>query len=259
LFRARKIKKEGMMEIGIVQLDMAWEDPDRNRKRIGEILHSRFGIKQLDWLIFPEMTLSGFSMDRAKTTLRDDDLRFFRSIAKEYSLNLTFGGVIGGYNLSITIDAGGKTISEYSKIHLFSFSDEDKHYTPGNLNSPFNVKGFRVNPYVCYDLRFPYIFWRNAAETDLYVVIASWPASRIAHWRALLQARSIENQAYVVGVNRTGTDPNVDYNGNSLVFDPLGMLLIDCGDAEGLFSCSIDIGNVMETRRHFPFQADRRE
>jgi omega-amidase len=247
------------MEIGILQYDMSWEDPDTNRKRISEILHPHLGRKPLDWLIFPEMTLSGFSMNCEKTTLRDNDIQFFRAIAEDHSIYLTFGGVIGGCNRSITIDAKGDIISEYAKIHLFSFAGEDRYYTSGKIQCPFKIGAFKVTPFVCYDLRFPYLFWSRAAETDVYVVIASWPASRITHWTSLLHARSIENQAYVVGVNRIGTDPNAEYSGNSLVFDPQGIILLDCGDTEGLFNCTIDIGNVMETRRKFPFQADRKE
>lgn len=247
------------MEFGIVQFDMSWEDRDENRKRIKTILYSQLGRKRLDWLIFPEMTLSGFSMNSKQTVLRDDDIQYFRAIAKDHSMYVTFGGVTGGCNCSITIDSRGDIISEFAKIHLFSFAGEDRYYKPGKMQCPFNIDGFKVTPFVCYDLRFPYIFWSRATKTDIYVVIASWPASRISHWRTLLQARSIENQAYVVGVNRVGTDPNTCYNGNSLVFDPLGNILLDCGDAEGLFTCLIDIDCVEKTREKFPFQADRQE
>ena len=117
-----------------------------------------------------------------------------------------------------------------------------------------------IAPIICFDLRFPYLFWNQASQTDLFVVVSSWPARRAEHWMRLLQARAIENQAYVVGVNRTGRDPSLEYGGNSMIFDPLGKILLDCQGKEGIFLCPEDITQsfVLKTRSRFPFLKERR-
>jgi predicted amidohydrolase len=159
------------------------------------------------------------------------------------------------------MDPTGKLISSYSKIHLYSFGGEDQKYLPGSKQTKFLIDNMSIVPAVCFDLRFPYLFWNTAAEADLYVVIASWSARRSEHWMRLLQARAIENQSYVVGVNRTGRDPILEYSGNSMIFDPLGKVVLDCTDREGVFVAQADVARdlVLKTRTRFPFLKDRRK
>lgn len=248
------------MKIAICQLDMAWEDKAATKQRISSLMSDASPSDRIDWVVFPEMTLSGFSMNQAKATLDDSDLAFFADLARGHKLCVSFGGVQEGRNNLITMDETGKIVSSYSKIHLYSFGQEDRTYKPGSRQEKFILRGFSVVPAVCFDLRFPYLFWNAAAEADLFVVIASWPARRSEHWMRLLQARAIENQAYVVGVNRTGRDPLLEYSGNSMVFDPLGKTVLDCKEAEGLFVASVDVDQalVAKTRTRFPFIKDRR-
>jgi len=148
--------------------------------------------------------------------------------------------------------------SSYAKIHLFSVGEETKFYTPGSKAAPFALKGCSISPFVCYDLRFPYLFWNQAALTEIFVVIANWPASREEHWRALLRCRAIENQCFVVGVNRVGRDPFHEYGGGSLVVDPWGAIIADAGRSEGITTAIIDPKLVVQTREKFLFSLDRK-
>ena len=122
-----------------------------------------------------------------------------------------------------------------------------------------DVDGLRVSPLVCYDLRFADASWPLAAATDLYVYVASWPAPRRHHWRSLLVARAIENQAYVVGVNRVGSGGGLDYAGDSMAVDPMGEVLVDAGSGEAVVVVDVDPGRVEQVRAELPFLADRRE
>jgi len=238
---------------------MVWDDKSANKDRILSLMDRLSPAPAMDWLIFPEMTLSGFSMNAQRASLDETDIGFFADLARRHRTCISFGGVQQGRNNLVTMDASGKIFSVYSKIHLYSFGGEDKTYQPGSKPERFVVCNMRVVPAVCFDLRFPYLFWNEAPRTDLFVVIASWPARRSEHWMRLLQARAIENQCYVVGVNRTGRDPLLEYSGNSMIFDPLGKTVLDCKDAEGVFVASLDVNAelVAKTRVRFPFLKDR--
>lgn len=239
---------------------MAWEDKAATKQRILSLMSACSPKERIDWVVFPEMTLSGFSMNKEKTSLDASDTAFFADLARRHKTCVSFGGVQDGRNDLVTLDASGKIISTYSKIHLYSFGSEDKTYRPGSRQEKFILNGMSVVPAVCFDLRFPYLFWNTAAEADLYVVIASWPARRAEHWMRLLQARAIENQCYVVGVNRTGRDPMLEYSGNSMIFDPLGKVVLDCKTGEGVFITDTEIIRelIVKTRTRFPFIKDRR-
>lgn len=243
------------MKISLVQLDMCWEDKKATKERIEKLLGSFKG--GTDLLIFPEMTLTGFSMNTAETLSDEADREFFASVARSFSCAVTYGAVENGFNCQITLDKNGERIASYKKIHLFSYADEDRFYSKGEKTVTFNLNGVRITPFVCYDLRFPYLFWDKTADTDIYIVNASWPSSRSLHWQTLLRARAIENQAFVIGVNRVGSDPNVDYSGDSAVYNPIGETVLECGSAEGIFSVEFDAGKTSEVRQFFPFQQDR--
>ena len=150
------------------------------------------------------------------------------------------------------------TTHRYRKIHRFSYGGEDQHYRPGSSFTTVDVDGLRVSLFVCYDLRFADEFWRLALDTDVYLVPANWPAARRRHWQALLRARAIENQAYVVGVNRVGAGGGVAYCGDSRIIDPLGELLVTAGDTETMLVADISAAHVAATRDRFPFLRDRR-
>jgi predicted amidohydrolase len=150
------------------------------------------------------------------------------------------------------------TLTRYTKIHPFSYTGEQEHFAAGDHPVTVDVEGVRVSLFVCYDLRFADEFWAVAAGTDVYIVPANWPAARRHHWRSLLVARAIENQAYVVGVNRVGAGGTLDYAGDSAIVDPLGETLATAARVETVLVADVDPAVVKATRAHYPFMADRR-
>lgn len=151
------------------------------------------------------------------------------------------------------------TVHRYAKRHPFGMAAETDHYRAGDEHLTVDVDGVRVTPTICYDLRFPEQYRATVADTDAYLVVASWPAPRAQHWSSLLVARAIENQAYVVGVNRVGVDGNgLAQAGRSVVVDPLGQELARAGDAATILSADLDTEVVAGVRRDLPFLPDRR-
>ncbi|MBI5743481.1 MAG: hypothetical protein HY952_02920 [Elusimicrobia bacterium] len=248
------------MKIGLCQYDMKWEDKTANKDKIERLLEDCKRASEIDWLIFSEMTLSGFTMNTAVSELDDSDRAFFAGLAAENNINISYGGVEKGYNNLITLDRRGNRINTYSKIHLYAFGGEDKYYKPAAKQEVFGLEGLRVMPAVCFDLRFPYLFWNKALDVDLYVVIAAWPMRRAEQWQTLLRARAVENQAYCIGVDRVGLEGKVEYSGNSVCYDPLGKTVLDCGTAEGIFVSEVPLERelVTKTRGRFPFLGERK-
>lgn len=150
------------------------------------------------------------------------------------------------------------TQHRYRKIHPFTYSGEHEHVRAGTELVTVDVEGCRVSMFVCYDLRFADEFWQLALDTDVYLVPANWPAARREHWMALLRARAIENQAYVVGVNRVGSGGGIDYSGDSRIIDPLGELVVTGSAQETILVADVDPAHVASTRARFPFLPDRR-
>jgi predicted amidohydrolase len=146
----------------------------------------------------------------------------------------------------------------YRKIHPFTYGGEDKHFRAGTEFVTINVDGLRISLFVCYDLRFADEFWKIAADTDVYLVPANWPSSRREHWMALLRARAIENQAYVIGCNRVGTGGALSYSGDSLIVNPLGEILASGNDEPSILFAEISKEEVRAVREKFPFLQDRR-
>jgi omega-amidase len=161
------------------------------------------------------------------------------------------------YNSFVLAGPDG-TQHRYRKIHPFSFGGEEKHFRAGTDLVTVDIEGLRVSLFVCYDLRFADEFWQLAGDSDVYLVPANWPAKRRLAWTALLQARAIENQAYVVGVNRVGEGGGIDYVGDSRIVDPLGELLATASGGESMLLADISADTVRRTRDHFPFLQDRR-
>ena len=160
-------------------------------------------------------------------------------------------------NVLVLAGPGGES-HRYAKLHPFSYAREHERYDAGTEHVVVDVDDVRVALFVCYDLRFADEFWALAERTDLYVVVANWPDPRRHHWRSLLVARAIENQAYVIGVNRVGQGGGLDYVGDSMVVDPLGEVLASAAGREATLVTEIDPAVVTATRQRFPFLADRR-
>ncbi len=256
------------MKIYAYQLDILWENKEENFHKIRR-LTEELKPEKGSLIVLPEMFATGFSMNAAITQEIDEGPTetFMKTLA-----SATECYVVGGLtrtrpqgkptNDALLISPEGNRIGEYSKIHPFSLGKEGEHYGDGRNIPIFELpNGFRICPFICYDLRFPEIF-RIAMQADqpphLFTVIANWPNKRTMHWVRLLEARAIENLAYVVGVNRCGSDPYLDYDGSSMIIDPLGKVMADAGDREGVTTSTLSLDAVEEWRTDFPALEDRR-
>ena len=257
------------MKVVLCQLELAWEDPGANYEKIRQLLAGREGLDG-SLIVLPEMLATGFSMD-VGTVAADEPGRtqgFLAELAEEHRATVLGGfgvacgdggGEIKGRNVAVAVDARGGVIANYTKIHPFSYGGEGEHYQAGDQVATFDWGGLKICPLICYDLRFPEVFRTGASVgAEMFCVIANWPIKRVNHWVTLLQARAIENQAYVIGVNRCGTDPSFTYPGRSLVVDPHGVIIADASDREMALACELDEEVVRRWRREFPALADRR-
>ena len=246
------------------QLDIAWEAKQANFDKVMKLLAAG-NLEKGSLIVLPELFATGFSMEVEKLHELEDGptTRFLTELAREFQSCLV-GGIIKkgpdgrGRNQCLVVSHEGAALARYDKIHPFSLGGETAHYTAGTQISHFNQGGFKAAPFICYDLRFPEIFRAATGQgAELFTVIANWPIKRENHWVTLLQARAIENQAYVIGVNRAGNDPTYVYPGRSLVVDPHGTILVDAGRGEGVISCEIDPQIVRDWRRDFPALRDK--
>ena len=248
------------MKIALVQYSPAWEDKVSNKQKILSMINKVEGV---DLFIFPEMTLTGFTMKSKEMseTIQGDSFRFFSSIAKEKSANI-FAGIIERrnnhiYNTLIHVKPDGNLLKLYRKIHPFSYSSENEHYNAGTKPAYTKIKNWKIGLTICYDLRFPELYRKYGKKrAHLIVNIANWPDTRIEHWRTLLKARAIENQCFVAGVNRVGKDPKLNYIGFSSVFDPMGKELAAVENDEKVIVIELDKNYVNEVREKFPFLDD---
>jgi predicted amidohydrolase len=250
------------MKIYCCQLDIVWEEKHRNFDRVRGLLQAAPPAAG-SLLVLPEMFATGFSMrvSHIREGSDSETISFLQEIAREYRVTV-LGGLVTelagrGRNEAVAVSPEGEVRARYTKIHPFSFGQETQHYSPGKELTIFELNGWLVAPFICYDLRFPEVF-RSAARrgAQLFVVIANWPAAREQHWMTLLQARAIENQAYVAGVNRCGRDPQLAYSGRSLIMDPKGVVLADAGNAESIVHAELSLELLQAWRRDFPALQD---
>jgi predicted amidohydrolase len=253
------------MKVAGIQHDVVWEDRDATLGRLEPQLRAAAGTGAR-LVVLTEMFPTGFSTEPERVAEPEGGptTEFLRTQAAELNVWLTgsvpthpAGGGSRPVNRLLLAGPGGE-LRHYDKIHPFSYSGEHEHYAAGTERVTFDVEGVRVTPFVCYDLRFADEFWAMAERTDCYVVVANWPSSRRAHWQALLVARAIENQAYVVGVNRVGEGGGLHYVGDSRIVDPTGEILAAAACGETILLADVDPVVVAETRKRYPFLADRR-
>ena len=253
----------GCMNVHLVQYDIVWEDKAANYARVTALLE-QCPPAEGSLIVLPEMFSTGFSMRldiTAQQEAREDEV-FLASLARKYH-GCALGGVISpvengmARNESVAFAPDGGLLARYVKIQPFVLGGEAKGHRAGSAVLTFPWQGFIVAPLVCYDLRFPEHF-RSAVKqgANLMVVVASWPVKRYHHWLTLLQARAIENLAYVIGVNRTGSDPNLHYNGRSVVVSPHGHIIADAGEREGVTIADIKVNEVEAWRKQFPALQD---
>lgn len=251
------------MKIGLFQYSPEWEDKEANKKKILEILIQ--AKSSFDLIVFPEMTLTGFSK---KTSLAEPfdvnespTLKFFTKIAKDSKTSIIAGFIEQEnekvFNTLFFVNSSGEIVGKYRKIHLFSFAKEDKFYSAGNKPVIVDNQNLKIGLSICYDLRFPELFRVYAkSKVDLIINIANWPVTRVDHYVHLLKSRAIENQCFVIGVNRVGYGGKEFYDGRSSVFDPMGNEIVCVKDEEKLIEAEIDLTQIENVREKFPFLDD---
>jgi len=252
------------VNVTALQHDIAWEDKPSNFAKVRRLLTEAKPCKD-SLVVLPEMFATGFSMN-ADTIAEDyggSTEQFLAGLARGFGVCLIAGAAMRGRdgqprNKALVFSPAGELLAFYAKMQPFTPGGEPEHYRAGRKPVVFGWAGCTVSPFICYDLRFPEVFRAAVAahRPELFVVIANWPEKRIKHWMTLLQARAVENQAYVVGVNRLGSDPFYAYGGRSLIIDPQGEILADAGGREGCVRAQLDLAALRKYRRGLPFLDD---
>jgi omega-amidase len=253
----------------LIQTELFWEDPEANLSMFQKKIDALDAQGQI--IVLPEMFTTGFSMNPEELAQSMDKsaVEWMKKTAMKKKCVITGSLMIKEtvedkthyYNRLIWMQPNG-VFGFYDKRHLFSLAGENKYYTGGEKRIIFSVNGWKILPMICYDLRFP--VWSRqqftasgVPEYDVLLYVANWPEKRIHAWRSLLTARAIENQCYVVAVNRTGTDgKGIMHNGQSMVIDPLGQILFDGKDSESITSVKLDRSTLISVRESFPFLQD---
>ena len=246
------------LAVSLVQCELAWENPEQNRQQISALLENLQ--TPSDLIVLPEMFTTGFSMEAVKNAEPPGGPTesWMRELAKKRQCALT-GSLAVRVGDSVFNRLFFVTPSEtwhYDKRHLFRMAGEHKRYQGGEQRVIVRWCGWRINLQVCYDLRFP-VFSRNCDDYDLLLYVANWPAKRSNHWRQLLIARAIENQACVVGVNRVGDDANgIAYSGDSLAIAGDGKIITDMGNKRSVAQIELDMDQLKQYRDKFPCHLD---
>lgn len=248
------------LTVTVIQSDLAWENREKNVSRF-EARLAALG-QDCDLIVLPEMFTSGFTMNAAANAEPHNGptVAWMREMAARTKADLTGSLIIkdGGrfYNRLYWVKPDGNT-AWYDKRHLFRMADEHSVYNAGRQNITVELKGWKVRPFICYDLRFPVWSRNRRNEYDAAVYVANWPQRRTEHWRALLLARAIENQCYVIGVNRVGRDGlGVEYSGDSMIADPLGNELVRLRNGEAVHTQRLSRHTLDNFRQKFPAWMD---
>ncbi|MFK7924248.1 MAG: amidohydrolase [Bacteroidia bacterium] len=253
------------LKVSALQLDLIWHDAGANRAHIEALVSATQ--PQGSLIVLPEMFTTGFSMEPAGLAERTNGPTaiWMQQMAKKQDASLLGSMIITEgehfYNRALLVNEQGLQ-AQYDKRHSFSLAGEDKVFSSGTEKVIIEVEGWKICLQICYDLRFP-AYSRNIAdedgnyEYDLLIYVANWPATRVQHWESLLQARAIENQSYVIGVNRVGEDGNgLYYSGSSMIVDPMGKLIAKASGGEAVLEAELSADFLSEMRGKFPFWRD---
>jgi len=256
--------QDNILKITLIQYDIVWENTLENLNKIEKLLETQ--TSHSDLIVLPEMFNSGFSMNPAKIaeTMQGEVVNWMVKTAAK--LNSIIAGSVAikeneqYYNRFFAVYPNGN-IEKYDKRHLFRMSGEEKVYMAGDKQLIININGWRCALFICYDLRFP-VWTRNQNNYDLALFVANWPAARSDVWKTLLKARALENQSYVIGVNRIGKSDGIEYNGNSLVYDYKGTIIGSLQEhKEGVIKVELSLKELNDFKEKFPawMDADRFE
>ncbi len=250
------------MKLALMQMNIIWEDKDKNLEK-AEMLIKKAKASECSIAVFPEMFSTGFSMDSSRISeeLQGPVIIELCTMAAKYSITIIAGIAVAVdqeyENRAYIINPQGEIVDFYTKNYSFTYSGEDRKYASGDKQVLFELEGTPSSLFICYDLRFPELFRKVARKASLIFVIANWPDSRIDQWDALLKARAIENQCFIIAVNRKGRDGyGLNYNGHSAIFNPLGEE-IDLFWLDGECRCfEINEAETAFVRERFPFLKD---
>ena len=257
------MENKSILKIVLIQSDLVWENPAKNRQSFEEKINTISS--DVDLIILPEMFSTGFTMNASKVaeTMDGETVKWMRELAENKN-SAIIGSIIIEvdnlfYNRLLFVHPSGE-IDSYDKKHTFTLAGEDKVFTAGKKRITIDYKGWKICPLICYDLRFP-VWARNTTNYDLLLYVASWPKPRINAWDTLLKARSIENMSFTIGVNRVGVDENgYEYNGNSVCYDTMGNCLAkNDASEEVILEVEIDKNKQVQLRQKFQFLEDRDE
>ena len=244
----------------LIQTEPVWEDIRGNLALFDEKINDIS--EKTDLIILPEMFTTGFSMNASSLSqdINGSSIKWLQKNSRQINADIV-GSIIfennGLYfNRLLWAKPDGRLFA-YDKKHLFRFAGEEKVYSAGVVNITVELNGWKIRPFICYDLRFP-AWTRNINnQYDIAIFIANWPEKRSMHWKSLLQARAIENQCYVIGVNRVGLDGNgLFYSGDSSIIDPLGKIIFHRNDEECTFTTALSFNILEEYRKTFPAWMD---
>lgn len=254
------------MKIALIQLDIAFGKPEVNYAAAERLIREAASGRP-DCLILPELWTTGYDLSRLDAIADPEGQAagaFMSRLAREYGVNIVAGSVAAKQESGITntmyvFSRSGERIAEYSKLHLFKLMDEHLYLRPGSSKGLFRLDGVPCAGLICYDLRFPeWVRVHMAEGAEVLFISAEWPLPRLAHWRALLISRAIENQCYVVACNRAGSDLANAFAGHSMIIDPWGEMICEASGREEILYGELDLAKVREVRGHIPVFADRR-
>lgn len=248
------------LKVSLIQAPLVWHDPAANRNYFADQIRQA---AEADLWVLPEMFTTGFSMaaDKIAEPMDGPTVNWMRDTASKRATHLMGSLAIeenGQYYNRLVVAKPSGELLWYNKRHLFKMAGEHHAYAAGTERVVVSINGWKICLQVCYDLRFP-VFSRNHQKPayDLLVYVANWPQARIFAWDHLLIARAIENQSYVVGVNRIGTDQNeLRYVGHSCIIDPMGKMLVNAQENEGVYSAQLDKDYLIDIRQKLPFLQD---
>ena len=254
------------MKVALVSLNQSWENKAENKQKVGETLALiAEHCTNTDLVVYPEMTLTGFTMESQKVKedeLSSETITFFKEQAKKYKVSIAFGVVLSKgekatNNLVVVSEQG--VLATYAKIHPFSYAGENDYYQAGDELKKLTIGGATIGLTICYDLRFPELYQAYSKDCSVILNIANWPERRVSHWRALNKARAIENQVFMIAVNRIGTDgKGLQYVFSSHIVSPYGEELKGTSLSEEVVVYDLNLEEVSQYRAEFPVKNDRK-
>ncbi len=254
------------MKIACIQLDVAFAEPKKNFQNVQKYIE-KVASEGAELVVLPEMWNTAYALTKLEQLADiegNQTKKFLSELARTHHVHIVGGSVStkkgsNFYNTMYVYSNEGNLVAEYDKAHLFRLMDEHLYLQAGNQENVFSLGSIQAGGVICYDLRFPEWLRAHAlAGAKVLFVPAQWPKARIDHWKILLQARAIENQCFVIAVNRTGVDPNNQFNGQSMIIAPWGKVLWTGAEEEGYAVIDVDFSEVEEVRTRIPVYEDRR-